>query len=264
MADNIFTQTFTLTFGDVAENHARMVKHGIMADRGFTRDELITVKRWFKSRGGETKLIRLHNYLPNDIDPEIKKNNKAWVLIIKNGVNLILEDDNGANNMYNEQNALTKDKKALMYGRVINKHARHNLCFGDNMIPANYEVGQGTVVAFNSVPVTKKIRETLGTIIDSAQNLQLEGNYYYDVNMCGIGWHSDLERTKVIGLRLGAIFPLYFNWFHQNKPIGNKVKLVFNHGDMYVMSEKAVAPDGNKKNSYILRHAAGSDKYTKL
>jgi hypothetical protein len=258
------TQTFTLTFGDVAENHARMVKHGTMAERGFNRDELITVKRWFQARGGETKLIKLHNYLPYDIDPEIRKNNKAWVLIIKNGVNIILEDENGATNMYDEQNALNKDKKALMYGRVVNKTARHNLCFGDNMIPANYEVGQGTVVAFDSVPITNRVRQTLGTILDSMRDLQLEGNYYYDINTCGIGWHSDLERTKVIGLRLGATFSLYFNWFHQNKPIGDKVKLVFNHGDMYMMSEKAVAPDGRKKNSYTLRHAAGADKYTKL
>jgi len=261
------TQTFTLTFGDVAENHARMVKHGTMAERGFTRDELITVKRWFQARGGETKLIKLHNYLPDDIDPEIKKNNKAWVLIIKNGVNLILEDDNGATNMYNEQNALNKDKKALMYGRVVNKTARHNLCFGDNMIPANYEAGQGTVVAFNSVPITNRVRQTLGTILDSMRDLQLEGNYYYDKNTCGIGWHGDSERLKVVGVRLGASIPLVYCWFHNNNSITNIISndmMKLEHGDMYMMSEKAVGNDWKKKNSYTLRHAAGAAKYTKL
>lgn len=262
-----FEQTFTLTFGDVAENHARMVKHGVMADRGFTRDELITTKRWFKSKGATTKLIKLHNYLPDDISNEIKKANKAWILVIKNGVNLILNDNNGATALYDEQNALPKDMKALMYGRVVSKHARHNLCFGDNAIASNYEVGQGTVVAFDDVPLTKRIRETLGTILPSMNDLQLEGNYYYDVNTCGIGWHGDGERFKVVGIRLGATIPLVYCWFHNNKPITNIINendMKLDHGDIYIMSEKAVGNDWKKKNSYTLRHAAGSKKYIEL
>ena len=260
-------QTFTLTFGDVAENHARMVKHGTMADRGFTREELIQVKRWCKSKGAVTRLIKLHNYLPPNISPEIKKANKAWVLIIKKGVNIILDDNNGANNLYDEQNALQKDKKALMYGRVVSKHARHNLCFGDHAIAANYEVGQGTVVAFDSVPLTKRIRETLGTIIPTMNELQLEGNYYYDVTTCGIGWHGDSERFKVVGTRLGATIPLVYCWFHDSKPITpviNDDDMRLDHGDMYIMSEKAVGTDWKKKNSYTLRHAAGAKKYIEL
>jgi hypothetical protein len=267
MANNesSFEQTFTLTFGDVAENHARMVKHGVMADRGFTREELIHVKRWFKAKGAETKLIKLHHYLPHDND--IKKANKAWVLVIKKGVNLILNDNNGANNLYNEQNALQKDKKALMYGRVVSKHARHNLCFGDNAIAANYEVGQGTVVAFDTVPFTKRIRETLGTILPTMNDLQLEGNYYYDVKTCGISFHGDSERLKVVGTRLGATIPLVYCWFHDNKPITDVISnddMRLDHGDIYIMSEKAVGNDWKKKNSYTLRHAAGSKKYITL
>ena len=55
-----------------------------------------------------------------------------------------------------------------------------------------------------------------------------------------------------------------FNWFHKNQPLGEKITLNLNHGDIYVMSEKAVGQDWKKMNSYTLRHSAGADKYTKL
>ena len=86
-----------------------------------------------------------------------------------------------------------------MYGRVVNKHARHNLCFGEAHQAPNYEEGMGTVYAFDEVPLLKKIRSQLGEIIgEKGVNLQAEGNYYYDVNKCGIGFHGDTERKKVI------------------------------------------------------------------
>lgn len=255
-----YKQTFTLTFGDVAENHKGMEMIGEMATNGFTKNNLKQAKRWFKEKGARTKLIKLHEFLPENL----REGNEAYVLIIKNGINILLDNDNAATELYNEQNALNKDTKAFMYGRVVNKHARHNLCFSEIGHEANYEMGQGTVIAFDDVPLLKSVRERLGAIMEEMRNLQVEGNYYYDINNCGIGWHSDLERYKVIGLRLGALFPLYFNWFFQNKPIGEKVKIELNHADIYIMSEKAVAPDGRKKNIYTLRHSAGADKYTKL
>ena len=36
-----------------------------------------------------------------------------------------------ATDMYNEQTKLEWDTKAYMYGKVVNKHARHNLCYGN-------------------------------------------------------------------------------------------------------------------------------------
>lgn len=262
-----YKQTFTLTFGDVAENHARMKKHGVMADKGYDKNDLVTIRTWFSNKGATTRLVRLHNYLPADTSQEVKDNNKAYVLIIKNGINIILDSDTGASDLYNEQNALVKDTKALMYGRVVNKHARHNLCFDNIAIQPNYEEGQGTVVAFDSVPLTKRIRETLGTILDNMKDLMLEGNYYYDVKSCGISFHGDAERLKVVGIRVGATIPLVYCWFHKNKnitPVINNDRLRLEHGDIYVMCQKATGNDWKKGNSYTLRHAAGADKYTKL
>jgi hypothetical protein len=50
---------------------------------------------------------------------------------------------------------------------------------------------------------------------------------------------------------------LCFNWFHRSKPVGNKLELMLNDGDLYIMSEKAVGFDWKRSSQYTLRNAAG-------
>lgn len=100
----------TLTIGDQAENHRGMEKLGKLANKGdgFNIDDM-------------QKVINLYpnncniKYL-NNINDVIDKLPEAYVLIIRNGVNLIggkLYDDK----MMNEQLKQNWDKKALMYGK---------------------------------------------------------------------------------------------------------------------------------------------------
>jgi len=53
-----------------------------------------------------------------------------------------------------------------MYGRVVNKHARHNLCFADYEQDPDYENKKGRVVKFEDVPLTKFVREKLKEITE--------------------------------------------------------------------------------------------------
>ena len=87
-----------------------------------------------------------------------------------------------------------------------------------------------------------EVREGLGIAFGpKACDLKCEMmNYYYDINKCGIGYHGDSERKIVIAIRLGAPLPLHFQWFQGNKPVaGGHITLHLDHGDMYIMSEKA-------------------------
>ena len=254
-------QTFSLTFGDVAENHKGMQKIGDLAKEGFRLEDLETAKKWFENKGCQCNIINLHELLP-EVHQQ-NGNNHAWFLIIKSAVNALLEDKNGADNLFTEQDLLEKDTKAFMYGRVVNKHARHNLCFGEVHQEPIYEVGKGRIYAFDEVPNLKKIRAKLGEIIgEKAINLQAEGNYYYDIKKCGIGYHGDAERKKVIAIRLGSCIPLYFKWYHDNKVITESIKITnLEHGDLYIMSEKTTGYDWKSKTKYTLRHAAGCKKY---
>ena len=48
-----------------------------------------------------------------------------------------------------------------MYGRVVNKKARYNLCFGDVNQKPNYEEGKGTIIEWKEVPIMSLIRRKL-------------------------------------------------------------------------------------------------------
>jgi alkylated DNA repair dioxygenase AlkB len=249
----------TLTFGDVAENHVKMQKLGKLSQSGFSLEDLNHVAAHFN----ETILVKLNDYLPAGVGADAED---AYVLIIKNGVNELMNMDTYADELYEEQSKLDTDKFALMYGKVVNKHARHNLCFGYESQEPDYATGKGRVYSFNEVPrlngVLQKLYELLGL---SGRDLYAEGNYYYDPSKTGIGYHGDSERRKVIGVRLGPSIKLSYAWFYDSKQASNRISITnLEHGDIYIMSEKAVGTDWKQKKKYTLRHAAGCDKYTTL
>ena len=61
------------------------------------------------------------------------------------------------------------------------------------------------------MPITKIVMEKFVEYFgEKAGNLKGEGNYYYDVKTCGIGFHGDSERRKVVAIRLGASIPMHY------------------------------------------------------
>jgi len=99
-------------------------------------------------------------------------------------------------------------------------------------------------------------------LLEEKEPLKGEANYYYDVDNCGIGYHGDAERRKVVAFRMGETMPIHFQWYQKSLPVGENVKIMLEDGDMYIMSDKAVGTDWMKKKEGTLRHAAGCDKYT--
>lgn len=92
--------------------------------------------------------------------------------------------------------------------------------------------------------------------------LNAEGNNYYNVKKCGIGWHGDTERRKVVGVRVGASMLLCYEWYEMGMPMNERFEILLNDGDLYIMGEKAVGTDWQKKSLPTLRHSAGCPKYT--
>lgn len=250
-------ETITITIGDVAENHVGMQKIGKLANCGFNKDDLVNIKMNFEKLGVTCELININNLLPTDI----RSNLGAYILVIRKGVDYILkESGKRADDMLLEQQSIKIewDKKSLMYKKVVNKKARYNLCYGPESQEPDYKNGRGRVVSFDEVPCLKYMIENLHIYLgEKGRNLIAEGNRYYDIRSCYIGWHGDTERRKVIGVRLGASFPLYYQWYYKGSSVGDKLELSLNHGDFYIMSEKASGFDWKLRNTYTLRHAAG-------
>jgi len=104
--------------------------------------------------------------------------------------------------------------------------------------------------------------------VPKLKGLYAEGNYYHDparVKNTGIGWHGDTERGGkdgkggvVVGLRLGAPQNLLYQWYHRSSPIGRRLSIKLNAGDIYFMSQKAVGSDWRHSSQMTLRHAVGA------
>ena len=252
------SETITLTFGDCAENHRGMQAIGEMAKSGLGLKELQATKVWFEMHGKVCELVDLKELLPVECRETAEP---AFVLIIRGGCDVL---GASADELYKEQTALTWDSKAFMYGRVVNKKARHNLCYSDFSQVADYETGKGTVVPFLELPKLAAVRKSIGEITgEKVEKLQCEGNRYYDVKKTYIGFHGDTERRIVIAIRLGADFDIHYQWFQNSKPVGEFFTATLHHGDVYYMSEKAVGFDWKKKTKFTLRHAAGPEKIVK-
>jgi hypothetical protein len=265
----------TITLGDMAENHVGMEQIGQMVGpgQGFNLADLKTAKQNFEALGLQCILYDLST-LGNGEEEEEDDHEfpPAYVLVVSQAIQKLLATHSPNQNpfynydgMFEELVGLPVDKKAFMYGRVVNKHARWNLCFSNQSSEPDYPNGKGRIVSWDSVPITKTIYGSIGTYCGpKAEGLQGEANYYYDKTKTGIGYHGDSERRKVIGLRLGADLPLYYQWYKQGNPVGKKIKVKLSGGDIYMMSEKAVGTDWKKKTIYTLRHATGSSKYTEV
>lgn len=246
--------TITLTFGDQAENHVGMEKLGEMVGvgEGFNVEDLEAIKERLEGIGVTCVL----HHLGED----------AYLLVMKQIVDVLLnETGKTKSDLFEEQASLNVDKKVFMYGRVVDKHARWNLCFSEQSHEPDYENRKGRVVGLSQTPITQSLLQTFETWFGpKSQNLKGEGNYYYDIRECGIGFHGDSERRKVIAVRLGASNPIHFHWFVEGKPVGDRMIFELDGGDMYIMSEKTVGTDWKRRKIRTLRHAVGAAKFTKL
>jgi hypothetical protein len=252
----------TITFGDVAENHIGNQQIGTPALTGITYEELHKINDRLVEAGISTTIINMHEYMESRYF-DMYSGLKAAVLVIHGGVNIFGDPDH----LFDEVKILTYDKKAMM-GRgsnrsVKNKIARHNLCFADFDQEPEYESEKGRVISFDNLPFLSHMRQYLPELANrKCVNLVAEGNCYYDIKKCGIGYHCDDERKIVIGIRVGESFPLCFYWYHYDKRISSRIEVTLNHGDIYIMSEKAAGSgEGNIKKIPKLKHAAGCNKY---
>jgi len=243
-------KVYTITFGDVAENHAKMQKIGTLHEKGYSVEKLKKIDEKLKGYGLETEMIDLN--VGNEFAD-------AKVLVIRRGAQYILGEETSG--LMEENDELTMDKKAFMKGRVVNKVARWNLCFADEDQEPDYEDGKGRIVAWKHIPRISRIREIISEWTEDVL-LNGEANYYYDISQCGIGFHGDGERRKVFAVRMGETMSIYFKWYQNSKAVGEPFEVVLNDGDMYIMSEKAVGFDWLKKKIPTLRHSTGCSKFT--
>jgi hypothetical protein len=236
----MYNSTFTITFGEKVENHIGNQQIGDDINSGLSYKQLEKIEKKLIKKNYKCKLINLNNLL---IDEYKNNATQAGILIIKN---FTQKNDE----LYKLLSDLNWDKK------VVNKHARYDVCFADFSQEPNYAQGKGRVYDFYNYKELVEIRKFIEKLAKT--KLYAEGNYYHDINSCYIGFHGDTERRFVFGLRIGSDFPLYYRWFKNTIPITEPYKIDLQSGDLYIMSDKAVGYDWKIKSILTLRHAAGN------
>lgn len=252
---DVAIETITITFGECAENHVGMQQLGSRAKEGISIDDLQDLRTVFKENGVECQLINLNAKLPVEVEAE-----QAAVLVVRNGVRALGCDPDV---MFEKLRNFHWDTTmfSAKHGGEVNKLARHNNVFGYARQEADIANKKGTVHSFEDFQELKLMKEVLEECFGGRYKLYGEGNRYYDVSKCGIGWHGDSERKVVIAARFGASLKLAYRWYHQTTAIGKVTVLELHHGDIYFMSEKATGHDWKKHSQITLRHATGCKKY---
>jgi hypothetical protein len=247
-------QTVSLTFGDAGENHVGNQMIGSLGEvgDGFTCEELLEM-----CGGGVGEYYDFGN--------------DAGVAVFRG---FVVDQDV---DLLEEMNSFEWDQKFWDSRRkkVLNKHARTNVTFLDGVgQEPDYENGKGRIVDVDTIPVFQLVRARVIDVLkgllsapdskSKLDNLVCEGNNYYDNTKCGIGFHGDGERRRVIAVRVGASMPMKWQWFQNSTAQGDAFEFTFNGGDMYIMSEKAVGTNWKCRKPLTLRHSAGCAKYTTI
>ena len=298
-----------ITCGEQSENHAGMVKQGNgLAEHGFSIEKMRAIQAKFEEMGGETEWVDCKSAL----DGECKYTEDAGILVMRDCVGIMLEknymekikemqqrdgwtdeevemvkikmkEKAGAKAMWKELNKFEWDKTYWDVRRQkwLNKHARFNVCFGEEAAELDKEKKSGTIIAYDACPLLKAWKIGMEEMCNE-EHMEAEGNLYYDVDKTGIGFHGDGERKKIVAANLcddDVERELNWQWFEDSKPIGKRLRVVLRNGDGYIMSEKASGFDWKKKVAIIeledeiikvkkktLRHAAGvtGSKYLKI
>jgi hypothetical protein len=215
---------------------------------GLSRNECLQIYEKFKGIFN-TQFIDLS--LPDKTETK-----EACIVLFTGDLTSLLGAD--LNKLYEEHVVLDFDKKKKMYGRVVNKITRYNLCYGPESQEPNYEEGKPRVVSYDQVPILKNVLDVLPTTFgDKFKNLNSESILYFDTEKCGLGFHGDSERKRVNVIRLGSPFTLHFQWYQSGKKIGEQISFILPGNCFYIMSEKATGQDWKKYGRLTIRHATG-------
>lgn len=255
---------YAITFGEVAILHVGGQEYGKgRLDHGFSTEELKNIYENYQN----TEYISISDKLPE----KLRKENEAGILIFRSNSNNTKTkkfklglNKKEADKLYSEQELIEYDQKYWDNRRkkALNKRARYNIVFGKNKILHSSDYKQCSVIAFSDLKYLNKFKKRLHLVLgNKTKKLNAEGNKYFH-DKAGIGYHGDAERKIVICLSLGKPTTLRYHWRlpgssdHNLEPTDIKL----NHGDVYIMSEKATGWDWKLRSRVRVVHGAG-DSY---
>lgn len=234
-----------VTFAGSIESDTSGRTHG-RKRRGFTANDLVNIAHQFPGKA------TIYN---------IPGGPHAFVLVLRN---LDLDHRSCFQEITSVPDAYV-DHHTWMYGQCREKKSRVNTNYADidqmgamdhpdpsKRVPSLLKFG-------TQLKAYRDFLTDLGTRIGvDTKNLYGEVNYYLkSKTLQGIGEHMDKERNMVIGLCLGTMWRnIAFQAYEGAIPIGPKLMLRLNPGDMYFMDVNAKGT-GSVTKPHVRHHASG-------
>lgn len=242
----------TITFADRGENEYGMEIEGKKTDRTTSVGDLMEIKESVGNCDFYPLVVRT---------AAGAESAPAGVLVMRGFA--LKEGDKLMHEIETMKQQGLVDTKSLSYGTVRNKHARWNNVISWRRQSPDIANGKGTICSFEDWEAFHELHDRLHEVLKQPKTQKLVGelNYYYDVASCGIGFHGDKERDLVAGLSLGkatAEQTLKFVPYLHGTCLHEPIEINLNHGDVYIMSHKAIGSDCAKKNIITWRHARGA------
>ena len=256
--------TWSLTIGNGGENHTGMEFLGKRRKRGegWDIDRLLAAKDILENIfGKKVEVFNLNELCLGEVKiPELQRPKDAYLMVVRNFLSKEVHE-----NFKKELSSYEWDRKYFDTRRqkVLNKHARANVCYGKNGRASDFENKKGTIVGFDQSPLVERLLRVVEILMND-KDLIVEGNQYDDVDKNGIGPHGDTERVLVACLRVGEAMTMKFGMFNDCLMKGKSFKTIINGGDLYFMSEEAVGAEWKYRSKWTWRHAAGAKKYLKM
>ena len=264
IAKRAMKKTWSLTIGNGGENHTGMEFLGKKRKKGegWDIDRLLGAKDLLENIfGKKVELFNLNELCLEGIEINEKQRPKdAYLMVVRDFLTKEVHE-----NFKKELSSYEWDRKYFDTRRqkVLNKHARANVCYGKTGRAADFENKKGTIIGFDQSPMVERLLRVVEILMND-ENLIVEGNQYDDVSKNGIGPHGDTERVVVACLRVGSAMTMKFGMFNNCLMKGKSFQTIINGGDLYFMSEEAVGAEWKHRSKWTWRHAAGAPKYLKM
>jgi hypothetical protein len=167
----------------------------------------------------------------------------ATILVIPNYIK---------NDLYQTLLSVDWDKKVLLRNKVVNRIGKYVISIHDEAQEPNYEQGQYRVLSYNELEDLKVVKNNVNKIVNQ-NNLLCKGDYNYNHEKLKLKYQGG-KVNNMICIHLGDPIQLSYKWFFSNKAVSESTGFTLNHGDLYIMSEKATGHDYKLKKNPILKY----------
>lgn len=197
-------------------------------------------------------LIELQNQLYGDIinlntilkQFDNRHTELADILLVKNYI---------TDNIYEDLLNVNWDKKIFLRNKIVNRIEKYVITINKEKQEPNYNIGEYRVLKYDNFDTLNNLKDKL-LLLFNQESFICQGDYYYNHEKLNLKYQGS-KVNNMICIHLGDPIKLSYKWFFANKSVSDDFMITLNHGDLYIMNEKATGHDCKLKKNTVLKYS---------